>query len=447
MKLAEKFWHLLRRVRVIHIVVAIGCVAALAYSFYFQVRLAVDAKAYDNIAWNIVQGVGYRETTGNPIGDLAVGRPGPGYEFFLAFWYFLFGHHVWIIWIVQSLLHAASGFLIYCIIRKLSSPDIHEGFAVAGAAFYLFFIDVLEFPAMLMSETLFLFLLIGGTYFSMGLWEKPTTRATIGSSVALTLAVLVRPFAFLLLVLNFLFLMIHRRIRFLTMSALIVAAILTPWTVRNYLMFHRIIPTTDILGYNLWIGNNPAAPYPGELSATEEIDRYSVEHGLFATNDRGMQEFRKFALSNPMQFLKLQIAKTSIYFSAARPAAFWFHLSGTSRLLTAVFSSLFSFILFGVGLAGLWKYLFRPGAMNRVLVLFTLAAPASVILMVVETRYRYQIYPMLIVLGTLFVAEFWRRKRELWKPLAISFLLVSLNTAFDALHNISRITERFNQLW
>ena len=56
---------------------------SLFYAFYSQILPAVDAKAYDAIAWNLAEGFGYRENRNLSYeGDYALGRAGPGYEFF-----------------------------------------------------------------------------------------------------------------------------------------------------------------------------------------------------------------------------------------------------------------------------------------------------------------------------------------------------------------------------
>src|SRR3989344_5708525 len=115
-----KIISIIKRHKLITGIIFVGLLVTLSYAFYFQVHVSVDAKAYDSIAWSLVQGTGYTETT-SPIPNSSIGRLGPAYEFFLAFWYLLFGHQVWIIWVVQSFLHAGSGLLIYLIIRKLGS--------------------------------------------------------------------------------------------------------------------------------------------------------------------------------------------------------------------------------------------------------------------------------------------------------------------------------------
>ena len=81
-------------------------VSSLAFSFYYKIKLRVDAQAYNSIAWNLVQGNGYVEDKSNaftPQKDEAILRVGPGYEFFLAGIYTFFGHRIWVVWIFHAL--------------------------------------------------------------------------------------------------------------------------------------------------------------------------------------------------------------------------------------------------------------------------------------------------------------------------------------------------------
>ena len=424
----------------------VGLVVTLVYAFYFQVRVAVDAKAYDSIAWSLVQGTGYTETT-SPILNSSVGRSGPGYEFFLAFWYFIFGHKLWVIWIVQSLMHAVSAVLVYLIIKQLLNDSQSELFASLGAGFYIFYIDLLEFPAMILTETLGMFLILWGVYISINLWKNQTFTRTAQVTFLFTLAVLVRPQAALLLMFTLGFLLWNRLYRHVLVLILVTVILMTPWTIRNYRIFHRFIPTGMQLGYNVWVGNSPGAKYVGEMVATEEIDNYAGKYGYFAANDHGIQEVKNLALHHPLTFLKLQVIKTSIYFSAARPEAFWFHLKGLPQLITAGLSSSFAYVLFIFGLAGFWLFIKKKDIISRMFLLFTLAAPAGVIWTVVETRYRFQLYPFLIVLGVLFLAEFIKNRKELSRIIIIAAALVTANTLFDFLHNSARVLERIHKLW
>lgn len=432
--------------RLITTVLLIGLCAALGYAFYFHIRPSTDAKAYDRIAWSLVQGTGYTETT-NPIPDAAIGRLGPGYEFFLAFWYFLFGHKVWIIWIIQSLLHIGSGFIVYLLIKDFHHGEKREVYASLGAGFYIFFIDLLEFPAMLMTETLYLFLVLLGVRYGLKMWQNPVRRNVIVTSVFLTLAILVRPPATIVLCLMLLYLLVQKYFKQALVFAVVSVLILTPWTVRNYTVYHRFIVTSAILGYDLWVGNSPDSAHIGELTATKEIDTYTTNEGLFAANKRGTSEVIALFFQNPKAFLKLQLTKTSIYFSAARPAAFWFHLKGVSQLLTIILSSIFAYIIFIFGISGFWLQLKKRTLESWFLVLVTLAAPAGIIWIVAETRYRYQIYPILIVLGVLFLIELLKDWQKYKTILIVVAVIISINTAFDAINNIPRVLERLHRLF
>ncbi len=442
----KSFFKILKDNKLLTLILVGGFLLTLAYALYFDIHPSTDAKAYDRIAVSLVQGTGYVETS-SPVPDSAIGRLGPGYEFFLAFWYFIFGHRIWLIWIIQALLHTGSAFLLYRIIKQLYIGADRERWAILGAGFYIFFIDVLEFPAMLMTETLYLFLVILGLYCSIRLWKIVTLENVMWTSIIFTLALLVRPPAAVLLVFSLAFILIKRYYTYALVFVTVSLMLLAPWTIRNYIVYHRLIVTSAILGYDIWVGNSPDSRHIGELEATKEIDDYSTKQGLFAANDRGLKEVAKLFLEHPKEYTKLQLTKLSIYFSAARPAAFWFHLHGTAQVLTIIFSSLFAYLLFIFGLAGFWLILWRKDTISRMLILCTLAAPAGIIWIVAETRYRYQFYPMMIILGVLFISEFFKNKQKLYKILIVSFVLVTANTAFDAIQNIPRILERFHRLF
>ena len=104
----------------IAIAVIIVTLVSAAYSFYYHDRPRVDAQAYDFVGWNLARGLGYIENeqnAANPRADDAIVRVGPGYQFFLAGVYSMFGHHVWIVWILHALLRGATVYFVYAITR------------------------------------------------------------------------------------------------------------------------------------------------------------------------------------------------------------------------------------------------------------------------------------------------------------------------------------------
>src|SRR3989344_3314507 len=76
---------------------------SILHSFYYRIPPAVDAQNYDIIAENIISGVGYRldpdEIPWNA--DRSMIKSGPGYEYFLAGVYYVFGHYYEPVWILQ----------------------------------------------------------------------------------------------------------------------------------------------------------------------------------------------------------------------------------------------------------------------------------------------------------------------------------------------------------
>ena len=91
-------------------------VASLCYSFYYRIKPVVDASAYDHVGYNLSRGCGYVQddaNCGHPERDDAIGRVGPGYQFFLAVIYSVFGHKIWIVWFFHALFRAVTAFVIY----------------------------------------------------------------------------------------------------------------------------------------------------------------------------------------------------------------------------------------------------------------------------------------------------------------------------------------------
>lgn len=95
-------------------------VAFGAYSFFLpSFPLTGDADYYDGIALNLKQGAGF-SWQGKPTAVVA-----PGYPFFLAFIYTIFGHNYTIVRIIQFLILGLISLIIYFIAKeqlKLAFP-------------------------------------------------------------------------------------------------------------------------------------------------------------------------------------------------------------------------------------------------------------------------------------------------------------------------------------
>src|SRR5215470_4834662 len=113
-----------------------------------------------------------------------------------------------------------------------------------------------------------------------------------------------------------------REIKFHTIKPALTAAIIAmlccvPWTMRNYMVFHRLIPLRSNLPLELYIGNNenyaPNATWPPKISKERELVRY-FHMGEMAFMDEEKRKALAFIRAYPGIEVKL---------IAARFVAFW----------------------------------------------------------------------------------------------------------------------------
>lgn len=417
---------------------------SISYAFYFKIEPSVDARGYDRIAQNIVAGNGYRERPEvNIVNDPAVSRVGPGYQFFLAGIYKIFGRNLYLVWIFQVLLHTASGYLIYLISKKIF---LNAKAGVISAFLFLFFIDIFEIAAMVLTETLFLFLLIFSIYSAIKFFEDPNYKNSVFAGFAFGFSILTRPTVLPIFLIMLGVMMYKKYFKLAALFLIILVLIIAPWTIRNYKIHNAFILTSVAGGINLWMGNNESAT--GESFYTKEMSDYINKRGFVAAEKKGIEEGVKFIASNPTRFIELLFLKTSIYFSLARPAAFWFHLKGIAILITVLVSSGFAFVIFSSGIAGGLKLLKEKKFSANLLIAFAITAPVVVIPLVVETRYRYQIYPFLIIFSGYFLAGIKSNLKE--KCFRNMFLIVALililNSVFDLATHFNQFQKYFDKI-
>jgi hypothetical protein len=420
-------------------------IIALAYAFWFRVPLQVDARGYDTIGWNLARGYNYRTYAASNLNeDSAIVYVGPGYEFFLAAIYLLCGHWFEPVWIAQALLHTLNTLLVYSVARRLLAGSERSNlFATLGAAVFGFHPDLIQMAAMLMTETLFLFLMLGAIYAAALSLDAPGPRPTILGAVCLGLAILVRPTALLFLFLFFVILCWKKRFRLAAVLLLIQIAVIGPWTLRNYIVYNQFILTTTTGGADLWVGNNPEAN--GEMDPAPDVAAYLNSHDTVTAERHGEEEVKKFLLTDPAGFLRLQLIKAMKFFSVIRTSAWWWHLGGASRIITFILSAAFTFTLLVLGIQGMWLAIRNGPALGRLLFFWALTIPASVLPFTVETRYRYPMYPFLAILGAWALWHLWSQRTRL-RSFWFFAGCVLINTVLDALMNFSTVLARIPQI-
>src|SRR5581483_2068789 len=166
---------------------------------------------------------------------------------------------------------------------------------------------------------------------------------------------------------------LQRYIAFVAVEVVLVAACLTPWTVRNYFALGTPIVTRTNAGIELRISNN-------DLAAPDQRENYL--HGLFSRyhplqsvaeaekvrrmgevdyNVQALGQAKQWIQEHPERFLELTLG---------RIRCFWFYLDPTSRIKTA-----FCWAVDVLGLAGLFVALRQKRIAGIILGLIALIYP------------------------------------------------------------------------
>lgn len=249
---------------------AVRCYAVWAY----PAEPVADAADYQRLAAGLVQGLGYVGEGGTP----TAWRP-PGYPFFLAGVYTLFGVSAAAARAAQAVLGVASVLLLVLFGARVLGRSAAFTAGLLAAVYPGFF----WLPRLLLSENLSLFLMLASLCAACALARGG--RAAWGAllGVLLGAAVLVRGANLLVagLLLAGLAVSMWRRgvrRRVLVAAQLLAAAgillVMAPWVVRNYRVFHRFVPvaTQDGMGLyaSYWPPRKGDKPVWGSLPGDED---------------------------------------------------------------------------------------------------------------------------------------------------------------------------------
>lgn len=426
--------------KILFLILFFSFAISVAYSFHFKIQPMVDARSYDVIAINIVNGQGYREDLDIDVAyDTAIARIGPLYEYFLAGIYKIFGHHYEAVWLIQAALHALTAYLIYLICLLIfRETEKRQQIALIAAAIIGFYPDLIEISSMLMTETFYLFLVCLMLYIFFYYFDKYKFWSAMALGAVSGLAVLARPpVLFFIPVILFCFFKKSKILLGLVFLAVLLL-VFTPWTVRNYKIYDRFMPFGTGGNFNFEIGNYHGAT--GEQEPSLEQYEFRSTHTMVESAGQSIKQFKSFIWNYPAEFLKLTLLRINKYFSVTRPMGFWFYQKGIGQLLFIFSSAFASVILFVFGLGGFIQSLKQRNPQLSYLLVFTIFTPLILFITVVETRYRFQIYPLLAVLAGFFAVDWWQKKNW-WKNKIfwLAIIIIFSNSLLDFLLNIMKV--------
>lgn len=435
--LPQKKWLLL--------IVSFSFLASLAYSFYYRIYPVVDAGVYDKIAQHILIGRGYVEDlTKAPLYDHAITKVGPLYEYFLAAVYKIFGHYYEVVWVIQALLHALTALLLFLICKDVFK-DRGEIIGLIAAAAIGFHPDLIEISAMLMIETAYLFFVTLTLWCFVKLYYAPKDWGfLVMLAISTGIAIFFRPPIALFLPVFVVFYLMRREYARLAVFSLLLAAIFTPWVIRNYRIYYQFIPTTLVSAHNLWVGNTIQSDGGQIGGGYNPSTEYTEKFGYAGFGAKADQEFLSFVLARPVDFVKLTAVRTMRYFSLIRPMGFWFYQNGIRQVFFVASSAAAIAVLFILGFAGMAMSLKLKNNLLNYLIVLALTAPLPLVFTVVQSRYRFQIYPFLAVFGAYAAVALWHRVSGTWKYVVrIGAILISAS-AIDAVLFMGKILARLS---
>lgn len=360
----------------------------VSYCFFFkenilhiQTHIFGDTQDYIQIAKNFLSGEGLISSP-----DRIAYRP-PLYPIFLSGVYFSFGDSYWPIRIIQSILDALTCIMVFFLGKNLIGRRTGET-ASAICAIYPFFIFFTGFE---LTETLFIFLLIGIVFLMLKLKDL-SARKSMLAGIAGGLIILCKPsvLLFIFLSLTTLF-FIYRGKNWRNIGLMIIFTILTisPWGIRNFYHFKKFVPLTTMAGRTFWEGNNPQATggpcqyWPKEiqkLSETEQ-DKYLIEATF------------EVIKNNPFRFIKL-LGKKFVRFWNITP-----NYRGFSIALYRIVS-LFSYL--PVLITAIWGMFLTRKTWKNFMLFYLLFASFTFMHMIFvgSIRYRVPIMPFMIIFSS-----------------------------------------------
>lgn len=191
-------------------------------------------------------------------------------------------------------------------------------------------------------------------------------------------------------------------------AVLIAVVCCVPWTVRNFTVFHRLIPFRSNLSYELYIGNNENYDEHRRGMApviTQDLEtlRY-LRMGEMAFMDEERRKALQFIASHPRMEMKLL---------RWRFVDFWMGVADPWRTFVTTDSWLIRGILLGNfvssagALLGIVVILFRRDSHAIALAAFPLIFPVLYYVTHTSLRYRHPIDPIVLLLTAIVAGALW----------------------------------------
>jgi 4-amino-4-deoxy-L-arabinose transferase-like glycosyltransferase len=284
-----------------------------------------------HIAWSVVSGAGYSSPWANTVPTPTAQQP-PVYPYLLAGIFKLAGAYTYLsLWIAVGL-NAVISALIAVVILQIGKRVFGTSTGVLAAWIWSCWIYEAVVSIRLWESSLSALLLVVGLWLLAKLagslrpllWVSFGALAGVAALTNTTLLSLF-PFFWLWLWVGYR----RRRVacgKWLLASVVVCVVVLLPWTMRNYVTFHRVVPIRDNFGLELWLGNHEGVTHVFDndfpILDPSEYDRLGELGFMKAKRDIALE----FIGRNPGTFLRLSVRHFFQFWSLPEKSA-WLALS------------------------------------------------------------------------------------------------------------------------
>ena len=288
--------------------------ARVAIIFLLSNFNRVSGMENEIIALNLLAGKGY--CYGYIINEMPSALVGPVYTALIYVHFLLFGNNYFFVEISQALIGSLSAVLLALVGRKMAGDRVGILSGILSALYPTY----AYWCALPIQLTVDVFMLEFCIYLVMVAMERQKISWHILAGAWIGLTALSKSFylSFLFLYLAWFWVWKRPKLKSLIYAACLwsiaAAVVISPWSIRNYRVFHQWVPLTTNGGANLWYGNNPLATgglytrdgKPMLSVVPQELMQKLAQAKTEAEKDKLLgQAGREWIKSHPAEFIKL----------------------------------------------------------------------------------------------------------------------------------------------
>ncbi len=368
------------KLKLLFVIAAAGLLLRIFYVSTLPEETAFpDSERYNVIAGELLRGEGFKSPLTAPL-----------YPLFLAGVYSVFGRSFFAVRASQAFLGALSILIVFFLTEQISSK--RAGIIAASIfAVYPFFIF---FSGLLLTETLFIFILLGFILFLGRLLKNPTGRNALAAGIAGGVSVLIKPAMFYFIFISLIYYLAARRnkkiaIGFCVLTAAFLITI-SPWPLYNLARHGRpdLLPASSITLYESFNPEATGGPAIHLIRWTREMRRMDGD------------ELERYFRAEALRFIKENPAR-AVHLALIKQARFWSPVPNFSEYRNIRYGLISFFSYVPVLILCLWMVFSNRKNWN---VFSHLCLPVIFFallhaVMVGSIRYRVPVDPFIIILA------------------------------------------------